>query len=82
MYQETTKSSRGKSTVQAKACHFSSSLLQQNTSLLQAVPVRPPVNAKNVQNRKTVLVPKKLLAHDSWKLFGDLGIPIIESGSM
>lgn len=42
-------------------------------NLLQPVAIRPPVNAKNVQNRKAVLVPKRMLAHDSWKLFGDLG---------
>jgi hypothetical protein len=41
--------------------------------LIAPVPIRPPLNAGNKQNRKAVHVPKRLLAHDSWKLFGDLG---------
>ena len=41
--------------------------------LIGPVPIRPPLNANNKQNRKAVHVPKRLLAHDSWKLFGDLG---------
>ena len=41
--------------------------------LLSLVPVRPPLNAENTKNRKAVHVPKCLLAHASWKLFGDLG---------
>jgi len=72
------KSPRG--TMQATAMRMTSlqvlaALKQQETSqsLLQAIPIRPPVNAKNVQNRKAVLVPKRMLAHDSWKLFGEMG---------
>ena len=41
--------------------------------MIQPVLIHPPLNAGNVQNRKAVHVPKRLLAHDSWKLFGDLG---------
>jgi hypothetical protein len=41
--------------------------------LIGPVPIRSSLNAKNKQNRKAVHVPKRLLAHDSWKLFGDLG---------
>jgi hypothetical protein len=41
--------------------------------LLSLVPVRPPLNAENTNNRKVIHVPKNLLAHASWKLFGDLG---------
>ena len=44
-----------------------------DSSLLQPVLIQPPSNSTNVQNRKAVLVPKRLLAHDSWMLFGDLG---------
>lgn len=39
---------------------------------LSAVPVRPPVNAGNLTNRGAVFCPKRLQAHDSWQLFGDL----------
>jgi hypothetical protein len=41
--------------------------------LLEPVRIRPPLNAGNVQNRAAVHVPKSLLAHDSWRIFGDLG---------
>jgi hypothetical protein len=41
--------------------------------LIGPVPIRPPINAGNKQNFNAVHVPKRLLAHDSWMLFGDLG---------
>ena len=33
--------------------------------------IAPPVNSGNLDNRKAVHVPKSMLAHSSWKLFGD-----------
>jgi hypothetical protein len=46
---------------------------EETGDFLSLVPVRPPLNAENTKNRKAVHVPKSLLAHASWKLFGDLG---------
>jgi hypothetical protein len=37
--------------------------------LSSPVTIRPLLNAGKKQNRKAVHVPKRLLAHDSWKLF-------------
>lgn len=72
-------SSNARAAIQATAMRTESNTLLANLegdssddTLLQPVPIRPPVNAKNVQNRKAVHVPKRMLAHDSWKLFGDL----------
>jgi hypothetical protein len=48
---------------------------------LSLVPVRPPVNVENTKNRKVIHIPKSLLAHASWKLFGDLGKTVLQQRS-
>jgi hypothetical protein len=69
----------GRGVMEATAMHLSRNVtiaLERGIGgddLIAPVPIRPPLNAGNKQNRKAVLVPKRLLAHDSWKLFGDLG---------
>ena len=37
------------------------------------MPIRPPSNVNNTINRHAVHVPKRMLACDSWRIFGDLG---------
>jgi hypothetical protein len=81
--QQTKKSPRAKGIAQgvmeAKAMHLSRHVMTAlergmgGDDLIAPVSIRPPLNAANKHNRKAVHVPKRLLAHDSWKLFGDLG---------
>ena len=40
--------------------------------LLAPLPIRPPSNVNNTNNRDAVHAPKRLLASDSWRIFGDL----------
>jgi hypothetical protein len=49
---------------------------------LSLVWVRPPLNAENTKNRKAIHVPKSLLAHASWKLFGELGKTVCVSSAI
>jgi len=46
--------------------------------MLQLVPIQPPSNVNNTKNRSKVHVPKRLLACDSWRIFGDLIESIIK----
>jgi hypothetical protein len=74
-------------TIEAKAMHLSLEDIQSSSTfggdmnqdfgnlckeLLSPIPIRPPVNMGNTSNRSVVHVPKRLLASDSWRLFGDL----------
>ena len=39
---------------------------------LSSVPIRPPSNVNNTNNRSAVHAPKRLLASDSWRILGDV----------
>jgi hypothetical protein len=73
------KTARAKRLVQGiRSDQMTSAILhkigQHAEELLPVVPIRPPINSGNSsKNRNTVHVPKGLLAHASWKLFGDFG---------
>jgi hypothetical protein len=70
------KNKRSTAVVEVQVEHVTPdlSLVLENLSVdvLNLVPVRLPANAGNTQNTGAVHVPKRLLAHDSWKLFADL----------
>lgn len=59
--------------MECKAVAVPSFALNQVEDWIRPVPIQPPSNAGNKENRNAVHTPKRLLAHDSWKLFGDLG---------
>jgi len=42
-------------------------------SLLPLICIKPPSNIGNTMNRNVIHVPRRLLASDSWRIFGDLG---------
>lgn len=46
---------------------------QKLGDVVSSVPVKPPLNAGNTQNKEAIKVPTRLLANTSWKLFGELG---------
>lgn len=48
------------------------------TDLLSSVSVRAPSNMYNTKNRDAVHVPKRLLASDSWRMFGDMMDSIVK----
>ena len=50
--------------------------------LLSIVKIRPPSNMSNTKNRDLVHVPKRLLASDSWRIFGDLIDAIVLESAM
>ena len=49
--------------------------------VLSTIPIRPPVNLGNKNNRSAVHVPKRLLASDSWRIFGDLVDSMIDEST-
>ena len=50
--------------------------------VLPSVTIRPPSNMNNTKNRDAIHVPKRLLASDSWRTFGDMVDAIILESSL
>jgi hypothetical protein len=59
--------------VSVQAFPYQHGTSQDLDSILSLVSIPSPINASNTEHVEAIHVPKRLLAHDSWKLFGELG---------
>ena len=56
----------------AKLANWDSSDATTAVPVLRPMLIKPPINFANKHNRSAVKIPMRLLAHASWKIFGDL----------